>query len=102
MVTGLITLAVGVLRYYTVKEVLETGESDFKSAQGFKRVGASRLLAAAVLAFGVASACVLYQAVSEVSTQGVHFGQRQESATVVEIGHTSTSSPSTEALLAVS
>ena len=83
VLTGMLTFAVGCLRYYTVKGVLETKDSDFKSAQGFSRVGASRLLFAAVVAFAVAAFCVLYQAVAEVSTVGQHFGQSQSVASPV-------------------
>jgi uncharacterized membrane protein YidH (DUF202 family) len=105
---GILTFIVGCIRYYQVKTVLETKDSDFqyalrmfslrtsaccactficlsgaayrgcgsclrRTAQGFKRLGAGKMLSAAVLAFSIAATCLLYQSFREIASTGVHY-----------------------------
>ena len=46
-----------------------------RAAQGFGRVGASRLLVVAVAAFCIAAICVMWESLLELGTSGENFGQ---------------------------
>eukprot|EP01052_Picozoa_sp_SAG31_P005839 SAG31_NODE_263_length_18841_cov_17.270996_7_plen_160_part_00 len=117
-----LTFIIGCTRYYQVKQVLETKDSDFKCAatvfekfwgtplkrssslarykilfcffccgrvaQGFKRVGAAKMLFCALVAFGIASVCIVYKSVLEISTTGVHFTGLHTSVKVSHLSQT--------------
>ena len=75
MLVAILTFIVGLVRYYQVKTVLETKDTDFQVAQGFNRLGAGRMLAAAVVAFSIAALVLLWSTLSEIGSSGTRNGQ---------------------------
>jgi len=75
VLVAILTFIVGLVRYYQVKTVLETKDTDFQVAQGFNRLGAGRMLAAAVVAFSIAALVLLWSTLSEIGSSGTRNGE---------------------------
>ncbi len=75
MLVAILTFIVGLVRYYQAKTVLETKDTDFQVAQGFNRLGAGRMLAAAVVAFSIAALVLLWSTLSEIGSGGTRNGE---------------------------
>ena len=73
VLVAILTFVVGLVRYYQVKTVLETKDTDFQVAQGFSRLGAGRMLAAAVVAFSIAAGVLLWSTLREIGSTGRTF-----------------------------